>query len=249
MRIRKKQRKAIQNELKKVDLHGNANIKDANRILKVMFPDLSVSPGSKLFVDFRNGDEFLDVRLNADTILYQDFCLLHSGIRVTGNEERLQVLYSADRVRYADLYELYNVRNELGVHNNHVDNKISWCNWGRHTYSGELKTGLTFIPAGKNGYHLEIGMEPGVIVLADSVWHVRKSKILIEGKQIAVENFSIGRDQRFLSVNGKISENPEEKLSIDLNQFDLSELNRMIFNNRFHLFGLATGKPDCAGLL
>lgn len=238
---KKKQRKAIQNELKKVDLHGNANIKDANRILKVMFPDLSVSPGSKLFVDFRNGDEFLDVRLNADTILYQDFCLLHSGIRVTGNEERLQVLYSADRVRYADLYELYNVRNELGVHNNHVDNKISWCNWGRHTYSGELKTGLTFIPAGKNGYHLEIGMEPGVIVLADSVWHVRKSKILIEGKQIAVENFSIGRDQRFLSVNGKISENPEEKLSIDLNQFDLSELNRMIFNNRFHLFGLATG--------
>lgn len=72
--------------------------------------------------------------------------MLHSGIRVTGNEERLQVLYSADRVRYADLYELYNVRNELGVHNNHVDNKISWCNWGRHTYSGELKTGLTFYP-------------------------------------------------------------------------------------------------------
>lgn len=84
-------------------------------------------------------------------------------------------------------------------------------------------------------------MEPGVIVLADSVWHVRESKISIEGKQIEVENFSIGRDQRYLSVNGKISEDPEEKLSIDLNQFDLSELNRMIFNNHFQLFGLATG--------
>lgn len=238
---KKKQKSLIRRELEKVDFLCNANIKDADRVLKALFPDLSVSPGSKLSVDFRKGDEFLDLRLDADTIFYKDFRLLRSGIRITGDEERLQMLYAADRVQYGGLYELYNVRNELGVHDNRIDNKISWCNWGHHTYSGELKTGLTFIPAGKDSYHLEIAMEPGVIVLADSVWHVRESKISIEGKQIEVENFSIGRDQRYLSVNGKISEDPEEKLSIDLNQFDLSELNRMIFNNHFQLFGLATG--------
>lgn len=238
---RKQQKKLIRKELKQMDFLCNADIKDADRVLKAVFPDLRVSPGSKLAVDFRKGDELLELRLDADTIRYKDFCLLHSGVRVTGDEERLKVLYSADRVQYDGLYELFNVRNELDVHQNHVDNKLSWCNWGHHTYSGELKTGLTFIPAGKNDYHLEIAVEPGVIVLADSVWRVKKSRISVEGKEIEVEGFSIGRDRHFLSVNGKLSEDPKEELSIDLNQFDLSELNRMLFNNRFQLFGLATG--------
>lgn len=238
---KKKQKSVIRSDLKKVDFLCKADIKDVDRVLKTIFPDLSISPGSKLTVDFRKGNELLELRLNADTILYKDFCLLHSGIRVTGDEERLKVLYAADRIQYDGLYELFNVRNELDVHHNRVDNKLSWCNWGHHTYSGELKTGLTFIPAGMNDYHLEIEVEPGVIVLADSVWRVKKSKISIEGKQIRVDDFSIGRDQHFLSVNGIISEDPKEKLSIDLNRFDLSELNRMIFNNRFQLFGLATG--------
>lgn len=237
----KQNKKARINDLKKIDFHYEVDIKDANRVLNVIYPDLSISAGSKMSAHFRYGDELLSLALNADSVRYKDFVLIHSGIRVTGDEKRLKVVYAGDRVKYSDLYQLYNVRNELTVNNNHLDNKISWSNWGRRTYCGELAAGVTFIPAGKNAFNTEIVVEPGVIVLADSVWRVKKSQVKIEGKNVEVSGFSIGRGKQFLSVNGKISENPDEKLFIDLNRFDMTELNRLVFNNRLSLFGKATG--------
>lgn len=238
---KKQQKKAVKTDLRKVDFRFNADIKDANRVLNVIYPDLNVSAGCRLASHFRYGDEILNLSLTADTIRYKDFSLVNSVIKIVGDDEHLKMLYSGDRVKYGELYQLYNIRDELTLKNNRLDNKVSWCNWGRRTYSGELIAGVTFIPVGKDRYDTEIDVEPGVIVLSDSVWHVTKSKIRIEGNNINVDNFSIGRNQQFLSVNGKISENPEEKLSINLNRFDMLELNRLLFNNRFLLFGRATG--------
>lgn len=226
---------------KKIDFRYDVEMKDINRVLKVVFPDLSISPGSRITSRFHYGDEMLSLSLRADTILYKDFVLIHSDISMTGDDKRLKVLYSGEQARYADQYQLYNVRNELAIGDNRLDNKVSWCNWGRRTYSGELAAGVTFIPAEKGSYHMEIAVQPGVIVLADSVWRVKKSKVLIADKDIEVDNFSIGRGKQFLSVNGKISENADEELSINLSDFNLSELNRVIFNNRLLLFGRANG--------
>lgn len=238
----KKQQNVLAGQrLKKIDFSYNAEMKDVNRVLKVVFPDLSVSAGSRMTSSFRYGDEMLSLSLNADTIRYKDLSLVHSDIKVTGDQERLKILYSGERARYAGEYQLYNVRNELVIGNNRLDNKISWCNWGRRTYSGALAAGVTFIPVGKNNYDMEIAVEPGIVVLSDSVWWVKKSKVLIAGKNVRVDNFSIGRNGQFLLVNGQISEDAEEKLSIDLNDFDLSELNRIVFNNRLNLFGRASG--------
>lgn len=237
----KQRKKTVATGLQKVDFQLDADMKDVNRVLKVIYPDLSISTGSRLTSHFRYGEDMLNLSLSADTIRYRDFCLINSGIKVVGDHEYLNVLYSGDRVRYTELYQLYNVRNELTVKNNRLDNKISWSNWGRRTYSGELAAGVAFVPTEKDAYRTEISVEPGVIVLSDSVWRVAKSKIVIEGKNINVDNFLIERDRQFLSVNGNISENPEEKLAIDLNRFDLRELNRVVFNNRILLFGRASG--------
>ena len=86
------------------------------------------------------------LRLTTDSIGYEDISLLHSKIDLVGDMQRLDMKYTTDRLIYGNGYQLYNVRNELTLADNHLDNRLSWCNWGDKTYSGELSACVVSLP-------------------------------------------------------------------------------------------------------
>lgn len=237
----KGKKKGVGMDMNKVDFQYDINVKDLNRVLKVVFPDLSVSPGANISSYFKYGDEQISMTLLADTVQYKDIRLVQSKVDMKGDAEQLRIMYAAEQVRYNDGYQLYNVRNELSLRDNLVNNRLTWSNWGRSTYCGELAASILFKPDAGGHYTTEINVKPGVIVMADTVWHVKKSSIFIKGKSIDINDFSINRGRQHLSVKGKISENPGDKLFIDLSGFDLTELNRLVFPGRLQVFGNATG--------
>ncbi len=228
-------------DLRKFDFEYIVRIKDADRVLKVLYPGLSISAGSQITSFFRRGDEKLTLNLLADTIRYNDIILLSPEVHMEGDPRRLKLNCSADKVVYSSGYQLFNLRNELTLEDNHLDNRLSWCNWEYSTYSGVLAASVIFRPSEKRGYTTEIKVHPGVIVMADSVWHVNPSTILLQGKELSVSDFSIRRGNEYLSVRGKISQDPQEKLLINLENFNLENLARITFKKRLTLFGIATG--------
>lgn len=223
------------------DFDYTIQLKDANRVLKVLYPDLRISAGTKVASYYNSDQEVLNLNFQADTISYKDIRLLGSDIRLAGNPERLRMKYLADRIVYGSGYQLYNVRDELVLADNHLDNRISWCNWEDKTYSGDISACVIFTPHDKQDYTTEIKIHPGVIVMDDSVWHVNKSSIFIEGKEIRVSDFGIRRGKEFLSVNGQISETPGEKLLVNLENFNLSNFTRILLKRQPEFFGMATG--------
>lgn len=241
--VKKGQKKSRRKKynLKKFDFEYAINFKDVDRILKVLYPIVSISPGSKITSYFRRGDENLNLTLLADTVQYRDICLLQSKIDLSGDPDRLKINYIADRVTYGDGYQLYNVRNELSLADNHLDNRVSWCNWESKTYSGELAACVIFTPDDKNNYKTEIRIHPGVIVMNDSVWKVNRSSILMNGKDITVNDFAIRRGDESLFIRGKISENPEDKLLVNLESFNLENLARIALKKHLSFFGMTTG--------
>jgi len=238
---KKKFPKKKKDQLKQFNFIYAVQIKDANRILNVLYPGLSISPDAQITSFFRRGDEKLNMIVSADTIRYNDITLLNSEINMAGDPDRLTLNYSAGRVVYGTDYQLFNVRNELTLTDNHLDDRITWCNWGSSTYSGELAAGVSFKPDGKNGYTAEIQIYPGVIVMADSVWQVNPSTILLQGKELSVHHFSIRRGGEYLSIQGKISEDPEERLLVNLENFNLENLARIALKKRLALLGITTG--------
>lgn len=237
----KKKKFSKESGLKQFDFKYTVDVKDINPLLRVLYPDLSVSPGTRLVSYFRHGDEELNLNLWSDSIRYQDISLIKSTINLRGDWDQLRMSYGADRVKYGAGYQLYNVRNELKLADNHLDNKLSWSNWASKTYSGELSACVIFTPDEKNEYFTDIQIHPGIIVMDDSVWRVNKSSVSIRGKEIEIQDFSIRRGKEFLFVGGKISENPEDKLYINLEYFNLKNFARIALNHRSNLFGTATG--------
>lgn len=183
-------------EPEKFDFQYTVQVKDAGRILQVLYPDLYIASGTLITSDYRNETGQLRLRLTTDSIGYEDISLLHSKIDLVGDMQRLDMKYTTDRLIYGNGYQLYNVRNELTLADNHLDNRLSWCNWGDKTYSGELSACVVFSPDEKYGYNTEIRIHPGVIVMNDSVWRVKESSVFIAGKEIDVSDFFIQRGKR-----------------------------------------------------
>ncbi len=229
------------NRLEQFEFKYTVDVKNLNPVLRVLCPEFSISPGTRLESCFRHGDEELNLNLWSDSIRYQNIHLINSVMNLKGNRERLKATYHAEQVRYGNDYQLYNVCDELRLADNRVDNRLSWSNWTDKTYCGELSASVLFTPEGKNGYRADIQIEPGVIVMDDSVWRVNKSSVMIKGKEVEIQDFSVRRGKEFLFVGGKISERPEDKLFINLESFNLRNLSRIALNSRSDVFGTATG--------
>lgn len=229
-------------DLKQFNFEYTVDVKDADRVLRVLWPGVSISSGTKLTSWFRRGEKGLQLNLQSDTIRYHDIKLIGSRLNMTGNPERLNMKYTSDRVVYGDGYQLYNITNRLTLADNHLDNRLSWSNWETQTYSGELSACVIFAEDEKNNYSTEVRIHPGVIVMNDSVWKVNKSTIFISGKEATVDNFSIRRGNEYLSVNGKVSEDPAEKLVVHLHNFNIENIARIALKRHLALFGITSGE-------
>ncbi|MDE5611712.1 MAG: hypothetical protein K2I90_06810, partial [Odoribacter sp.] len=228
-------------DLTQFNFEYTVRIKDANRVLRVLYPGLSISPNSRIASFFRRGDDKLNLVMNADTIRYNDLILQNWKVNMTGDSVHLKLDCWADKVGYGPRYHLFNLRNELTLEENQVNNRLCWCNWEASTYSGELAASMSFKPEENHSYMTEIKVHPGVIVMNDSVWRVDSSTILLQGKELTVDNFRVRHGDGFLSVSGKISEDPQEQLLVNLKNFDLKDPARIAWNKRLALFGMTTG--------
>lgn len=234
-------RQKKQKKEEKVDFRYTIDMKDMNRIMKVLYPDVSIAAGTKIFSDFDNISQVINLSVLSDSIRYKGMELRHSRMEIKGNKEKLSVLLKAEELEYMNMSRIYNVRNEYALNDNHITTKLQWCNWQNQTYSGNLAADVKLLPVPDDMYRAEIKIHPGVIVMSDSIWQVAASTMTLEGKDLTVDNFLLQGGNQYFSVNGRISENPSDSLTIRLNRFNLTEFNRLVLGSRMNIFGMIDG--------
>lgn len=234
-------RKSQMRRKEKINFRYSVDVKDMNRVLRVLYPGVDVAPGTKIYADYADRSGEIRLSVFSDSLRYEDVHFVNPKVEVKGDASQLEVVATAGEVNYNGWSRIYNVRNGLTLRENTIDNRLQWCNWERETYSGDLSAAVKLLPLPESKFRAEIAIHPGIIIMADSVWRVGRSVVEIEGKGVKVSNFRLQGGNQFLSVNGKVSEDPSDSLAICLNRFDLTELNRIVFNNRLKIFGVAEG--------
>lgn len=224
-------------------LIAEVRLNDVNPLLKVAYPSLKLSSGVVLSCKYSYADRRANLMLEADMLSFGDLKVRNSRLGLTGNGRDLKCSYAADEVKYMDFGRLYNVRNTMSANVNYVNNRLTWCNWGKETYCGSLVADLRLLKYGER--HLaQVFIQPSTIVMADSVWHVGRSMILKEGNDVFVNNFEISRGKQSFSLRGRVSENEKDSLSMVFHDFNLAEFNSVLFDNGVKLFGLVNGKAS-----
>ena len=59
------------------------------------------------------------------------------------------------------------------------------------------------------------------MILNDSIWNIHPAKISIEPEYITIRDFYFTNNERFLSINGDISKNPEDSRIVEMNNINI----------------------------
>jgi hypothetical protein len=149
--------------------------------------------------------------------------LLESAMVRAGNDKESLTCRARFTERQQD--DDVNVAIEAIAANDKVQGNINWGNSAMATYSGKLAAVASFIKDnvdGKNDTKTIIDINPTDVILNDTLWQVHRSQVVIENGNVDVDHFLFNNNDRYLLVNGRVSKDPTDTLTVDLKDVNLS---------------------------
>ncbi len=125
--------------------------------------------------------------------------------------------------------------------------------WGNNTdvtYSGEVSATTRFMLKDEKSHELvaNVRIDPGTVILNDTVWNLHASSIQAEKGKVEVNDFLFEHNDQHLKVNGRITGNKEDSLTVDLNRIKLEYVFDILQFHPVDFKGLASGKAYVSNL-
>lgn len=155
----------------------------------------------------------------------------------------------ANLIAQATQYNQQGLRNYVDLkayaRNNELQTLITWANNKERLFQADLSVNTVFSEIhnerGKSELLTEISINRSPFVINDTTWHIDNARIKIQNKAIEINDFRIAHDDQHILIDGKISDNPEDTLLLDLNKIELSYIFDVLNNPVLQFGGQATG--------
>lgn len=177
-----------------------------------------------------------------DGTLYKDISLA-----IVGNDQRILLEASAARYienggsTYAQL-QAYAGRDSLLTH-------LSIQQHANANLATTLNTLTIFSPKNTPGGRLHVALLPSQLTVNDTVWRMSHADIAIDHERLDVRNLSMASiyGDRFINVNGTVSDQPEDSLLVDLGGIQVEYVLDLINFHAVHFKGNASGRAVLKG--
>jgi hypothetical protein len=203
------------------------NLKNVDDIASLVKADIQVSDNTLVEGKFISGyTTILQAFTTIDSITINKVLFLNSEAELTASKiaDSTNVLAMAfvnsERQVVNKNLETKNVVAEAIWNKNHIDFGLD-ADQVDNTNSVRLKGEVDFLKEST-----EVRMLPSAINLLEKNWRIDSENLIrIYKKEIGIANLRVHHAEESVLFNGKISEDPDEKLSLQVNQLDLSILN------------------------
>ncbi len=220
--------------------------KNTAAVTKVFFPKFSISPGTRLSGKVNSTEDSFTLNLDSDSLRYSQ--ALFSGINFSAytGSGYLNLENNMEMIEINDTLRLAHVNLEGKTNKNQSDIKIAFA------ATDSLKTNLViraeseYLPTGQ----IKAKFLPSIIIIDYKQWTIdNQNTIFIDSNFVVINNLNIVSEDSKISIAGKASSNPNERLNLDLVNFDASVLNPFLALYDISIGGRATGESFFAGIL
>ncbi len=218
------------------------HLKNTSAVSKVLYPEIKLAENTELQGNIDAEQQSYNIRLNTSRLQYKNNTFKGLKIHVDTDKEQFTFKSNMDKFSIVDNYGLYNLSPRINIKNNRIQFNLHWNNWGNTTYSGAVGASGKVSKSAKPKHNKwDIDIEPGTIVMADSVWTIPASKINIDSSSWYIKNFRLQRKNNFLSIDGKLSENKNDTVKVEIKNIALKSLNAILTNKNMGIDGLVNG--------
>ena len=199
--------------------------KNLDGLTSVFSPGLSVETPFLLYGKFDSEHFDLELEGSIPGFHTKDVWVKNIFIGNKPVNDRYESKFRFGEIVMKNQMSLYNLTVDSKIAGNVLDNQISWSNYHGLTYSGTVNTRSIFSANKITGHpHIEMEGFLSKVFIADSVWEIAPFTAIIDTSSIEINNFSFSNKNQKFAINGKISEDKSQNLSMQLENIDLSHL-------------------------
>ena len=125
-----------------------------------------------------------------------------------------------------------------------ITSLITWDDKKAKPFKGKLNctTEMFKNERGKQVVHARV--HESSIIINDTTWYIRPSDIVYSDKHLTVDYFSIDNNEQHLTIYGMATPNPEDILTVELQDIDVAYILNLVNFHVVKFDGLASGKAS-----
>lgn len=211
------------------NLTYNVNVKDFNPVFELFAPDLYVSPASIFSGKITGGyTSIISFETFIDSLDYKNDHFINNEIqlnisKITDSTDVLAVLYVESKSQNIKKIDTKDLIFEGIWNNRHIDYEF-YIDQVKYANKAELVGAVDFL---EDETHVQFNESR--LQLLDKVWRISQDNLItLEGKNITIQNLEMYNGMESISLNGTISENPNDLLKLEIDSVELGIINSLV---------------------
>lgn len=129
------------------------------------------------------------------------------------------------RVRLTNLKKkgAVNLSLDAQAKDDNVSTTLNWGNSASATYSGKVAAAAKFLrtEGEKTLLKTVVDVKQTDIILNDTLWQIHPSQVVVDSGKVDVNNFYFSHQDRYVRINGRLSDNSEDSVKVDLKDINM----------------------------
>ncbi|HLO58716.1 MAG TPA: translocation/assembly module TamB domain-containing protein [Bacteroidales bacterium] len=231
------------------DLAFTSKIKNIRPLFDFFLPDYGVAENSLMSMRYNGTGHDLNMHFEAAYVKAKNIIWDNLNINASGSPESLhfeagsEIMSLGKRLRFENFTAIANSAHDTsGI-------QLKWNNWKDVTSKGMISAMTKFNRASlmsKPG--IEVSFKKSEFIARDTVWNIQPGMVRIDSSAIRFDNIAINHLNEFFKIDGNITENPEDVVTVVFNHFDLGNLNSLSASSGYNLDGVLNGNAKLSGI-
>ena len=215
------------------DIDFDIYVRDIAPITGLFFPDYYVNPRTQLSGSLNSFMNRMDIVGSSDSLQINDVSIQDIYIEGVQNNFQGYFVTEIEEIDVSDSFEFNDVWLTNSAYNDTLETDLTWSS---KNFGGAGTMTLFTYFQGINSQ--DIVIMPSQVSIEGDYWSIEDSTFIYrDSTRIAVDNLELTDGTESIFIDGVISENPRDKMILDINKFNLSRLNPFLTGFLFELGG------------
>ena len=205
----------------------------------IFIPQITFEDDLKIEFNFNSEQEEIDFEVESSNMAIYDQHITNLKLGAQLTQDTFNLISNSTYLKFTDSSYIENLTINAIASKDLIQSNIIWNNHEEVENSGNLNFEMNFT----NPEHFNVKFNQSKFTFNDTVWNIMDSSYISKsGKEYLFNNVIVYQDDQNFNLDGLISTDPDKKLSIHVDNFDLKLLNPIFKKYDIHTQGKVNGE-------
>jgi hypothetical protein len=227
----------------------SVHLKESSGFTEFFIPELSLATGTLIEGAYDPSTHNSRIDGHTGELRFNNQRYTNMVLAARSTDSLIRIISSAERLFIGNRFQLENIELISGIKNDSISFETRWDNRDIKRNKGDFFASVSFTDHPVKGNPLvNIAISPSRVIIADSVWNIESSRIMLDTTAWQVDNFVFGRNDQHIKVHGKLSEDRYDSIHLEFQNIDLQNMELLSMPGKFHIEGKISGYASLSDL-